>query len=392
MAEAAFESCQNTVKVRSPTDMVNEHAASIGTTLRGLGLRDCVNFNHRSFFGLVQSSFDIGCEQVAVMATSIDHAQRIFQCAVSAISQTTQTQVMNSNNIHVKLTDNASISCLNVEQTISARIASSSEFGAQVKTDMAALLNSMVKSMATTVQDSSRDLTTPQAQRSVMSFTSQLEQTESQATFQDIVQSSINNFQSSNDFTLEMDQNSFIGFATPDGTTGCVTIVQAIIMQVLVQNIFNATIDQVFSSSAAAEFSQEWIAAQKSFAQAPDELGSLGSALASGLIVVVVIVIIGLAIFMLVGKGPSGQSGTNTFMTGQRTGVNGRTTAIIFLVIGIFIFLFGIIALVTYISTILGAVCIIAGLAVVAIAGYMVWKAGQIASIEAANPNTTIIT
>jgi hypothetical protein len=385
MAEAAWLACQNTVKPRPPQTVVKDHGTALASMLQALGLTNCIQGGTDAdlLFTRATSSFSVGCEQVSVMSTAVDVCQRTLQCAVSAISQTTSTQVMLSNNITVNITGNAHIDCLSVEQTIQGKIASYGEFTTQVQTQMASFINDTVNSMGKNVQDASKDVTSPQGQKAVKDFSLQLEQTANESTFQTIIQESVNNFQASNNFMLNMDEYAFIGASYPNQETKCVTIIQTVLMQVLVQNIMNATLQNVFSTDVAAAFTEEWINAQKSQANKGTSLMSdLGQAISGGILGIIVIAVIVVVVLMLM------KGGNNNLMSSNasKPGMSGRTTAIVLLVVGLLIFVAGIACAATGFSTIIGGIAIAVGALMIGLGGYLLWKSEQIAKGKVSFP------
>jgi len=394
MSEAAFLACQNSIHPRAPSTIVADHGVALASLMRSMGITNCRSVDYKTdvFFATSQVGVSVGCEQLAVMATSIDHVQRVFQCACSSISQSTSTLVMNSNNIEVKVSDHAIIGCLRVEQTIQARIASSAEFGAVVQAQMANTLNDMVRSMGSLVQDASKDITTPQGQKSVRTFVQELEQTASQATFQEIVQQSINNFQSSNNFRLTLSDWAMAGLLSPESpqneAAGCIVIVQQIMMQVMVQNMMDATLENVFSSDVAADFTENWIVSQKSVAKTtPSLLSEAGALITGSFLGLLLIGAIALGAFMLLKGG--GQNPVMSNSSGE-PGASGRTTAIVLIVIGILVFIFGIICFAINLSDIVGGIAIGVGVVMIGLGGYCLWKADQIAKLNASRKQVIV--
>jgi hypothetical protein len=393
-AEEAFLACQNTIQPLPPQDLVTSFSPAMSSLMRSMGIGQCTTFDTKQdiFFATSQTGVSVGCEQISIMSQILSTTQRVLQCTVSAVSQTTSTQVMTSNDITVRLTGHAHIDCLTVQQTIQAKIASLGEFGAEVITDMGAFINDTVKSFASNVQDASKDVTTPQGQKSLQLFVQQLEQTSNQSGFSNIVQEAINNFQASNNFVLEMDGYAFVGAASPFlGQNNCVTIVQEIMMEVLVQNIMNATLENTFSTDVAAEFTAEWINAQKSVAKTPPSLMSeLGQILSGAILGIIIIAVVVVAALMLLKGG-----GINNIMgTPDKMGDRGRSISIFFIVLGIIVLAAGIACAATGFSTTIGAIAIVIGIICIAIAGYMLYRSQalvkkRLATESAASTTTT---
>ncbi len=375
---AAFVACQNSVQPKTAEQMVEDKSPSISSMLKALKLPVCITSDAE--FGVLpyvktgQVSVSVGCQQISIMATTVDTIQRVLQCAVTNISQNTSTFVMAENNINIHLSGHASIDCLDVHQNIQARIASYAEFGAAVQQKFGVTINDMVKSMATTVQDASKSITSPQGQQSVTLFAQELEQSANSSTYTDITQEAINNFQASNDFVLTMTEYSFIGASYPNAVTQCVSINQTIMMQVLVQNIMDASLANAFSTDLAAKFTQEWVTGQKSVSKTTP-LTDLGSLLMGGFVMILLIGALAVGIFMVMKNG-----GANSVMSSSSgsPGGRGKIIAIVMIVLGVLVFILGIASLATSFSTIAGAIGIVAGAVMIGLGGYLFWKATQV--------------
>ncbi len=376
---AAFAACQNSVQPRTAEELIADKSPSIATMLEALNLPVCETTSVESgflpAFKTGQVDIAIGCQQIAIMGTTVDTTQRVLQCAINSISQTTSTAVMNSNDIKIILTGHAHIDCLTVEQNIQARIASYGDFGAVVQQQFGVTINDMVKSMATTVQDSSKSITAPQAQQDIKLFTNELEQSANSSTYSDIVQEAINNFQSSNSFKLRLSDYAFIGAAYPNAVTNCVTVTQTIMMQVLVQNIMRNSVLNAFSTDLGATFIQTWVTGQKSVTTT-EPLTDLGTGLMSTFFIIILIGALAVGAYMLLKNG--GSNPVMSSSTGQ-PGSRGKIIAIVMIVLGIILFIVGIVLFAISSSVIVGAISLIAGVIMIGFGGYLYWKATQIA-------------
>ena len=382
---AAFDACQNSQQPRSPSDIVAKQATALASLMKAMGITTCTTVDAGVSTPLIpilaaQVAVSVGCEQLSVMATSIDTTQRVLQCAINSVSQSSSTFVMQKNNITIQLTGHAHIDCLSVSQTINSKIASYADFGAGVQQKFGVTINDMVKSMATNVQDASKTLTTPQGQKAVTQFTQQLDQSANSSTYSQITQEAINDFQASNTFTLKLSEYAFIGAAYPNQTTGCVVIDQNIMMQVLSQNIMNASLSNVFSTDVAAAFTQEWINSQKSVTKG---LGLDFSGILGGLVALLLIAALAVGLFMLLknrGNNPAMSSANGN------PGGRGKIIAIVILLLGIVFFILGIVCLATGFSTILGVILLIAGIVMIGLGGYMLWRAMKLQVLGQAVP------
>ncbi len=373
---AAFAACQASITPREPSDMIADHATAMGSMMKQLGLGTCVTGQAGVDFiiGGADASVSSGCEQVAIMSSAVDTTQRVLQCAVSAVSQTTSTFVMAHNNITINLTGHAVLTCFDVSQTIEAKIASYGEFGSDVQQEFGVEINSMVKSMAENVQTATKDITALQGQKVLTDFTNQLEQSANSSTYATIAQEAINDYQASNSFTLNLSDYAMVGSAYPSATAACALVIdQTIMMQVLVQNIMDNSLTNVFSTTEGATFVAEWRNSQISAGKVTRT--DLGAILA-GLIGLVLVGCLALGLFMILKNG-----GNNSVMTGQggSPGSRGKIIAVFLILLGIVFFILGIVSLATGFSTIAGAIGLVAGLVMISLGGYLFWRATQVA-------------
>lgn len=382
---AAFAACQNSIQPKTPEQIIADKSPSISSMLSALKLPVCTTVDAE--YGVLplvkfaQVDVSVGCQQIAVMGTTVDTTQRVLQCAINSVSQTTSTSVMNSNNITVVLTGHAHIDCLTVEQNIQARVASYGDFGAVIQQKFGVTINDMVNSMATTVQDSSKSITSPQGQQDVKLFVNELEQTANSSTYNSIVQEAINNFQSSNNFELELTDYAFIGAAYPNAVTQCVTVTQTIMMQVLVQNIMTNCLANVFSTDLAAAFTQTWVTSQKSVTTT-EPLLNLANLLVGGFFMFILIGALAVGIFMITKNG--GNNSVMSSSTGQ-PGSRGKIIAIVMIVLGIILFITGLALLFTG-TVVGGAIALIVGAVMIGFGAYLFYRAKK-ASEASTNPS-----
>lgn len=360
---AAFEACQASLPVRTPQDLVASQAVALASLMKAMGIQTCITADigyDVSLLGIplaqAQVGVSVGCEQLSVMATSIDKTQRVLQCAINSVSQSSSVFVMSKNDITINVSGHAHMSCLTVKQSIQSKVASYAEFGTVVQQKFGTTINEMVKSMAQNVQDSSKTITTPQGQKAVTQFTEQLDQSANESTYSNITESAINDFQASNTFKLILDEYAFIGAAYPNQVSGCVVVDQTIMMQVLSQNIMNASLENVFSTEVASAFTQEWINSQKVVTKGlgTDLLGILGA-----LIGILLIAALAGGLFMLLKN-----RGNNSAMSSPNgvPGARGKIIAIVIIAFGILFFILGIVCMATNFSVILGSIVFLAGI------------------------------
>ncbi len=387
MASNAFTQCRDLALPRPPSDLQLQNSAAASALMKSMGIQACTSTEavggFLPYIVATQVATSVGCEQVAALIQSIDQSQRAIQCTVSKVSQSSSTAAIAANNILINLSGNAVITCLTVQQDIDLKIATNVEFGSQVKTSMANDLESTIKSFANVVQNSEKDaLSTPAGNKAATLFASYLEQTSFQGSFEEIIQKSIQDFQATNTFTLNMTGYSMIGLANPPSNllvNNCLTITQAIVMQVFSSTILDSALQHVFDNQLASDWSSAWIAEQHSKANQL-ELVDITN-LASGIIAVVIVVIIIIVVVFMVMKG----GGNNSLMSSSsgQPGQKGVTIAAIIISIGIILFFVGIGLLAAGLSTWGGGICIAAGLIAAGLGGYLLWRANQVKSSTA---------
>ncbi len=380
MASNAFSQCRDLALPREPTDPQLQNSAAAASLMKAMGVTACQTFDsgqgilpHIELFGVHKS---VGCEQIAVLVQSIDISQRAIQCTVSKVSQTSSVQVITSNHIILNITGHAVITCINVEQKIALKIATNTNFGSEIRTAMASDMAATMRSFAQSIQNTQKDSTaTVEGNRSAEIFSTQLEQTAFQGSFEEIIQESIQSYQPTNTFIANIGDYAMIGLLNPPPNllnAGCLTVTQDIIMQLNSTVIMDNILAHVFSTSAAADWASTWISDQTAVGTGATGLGPL-----LGIIIAIAAVVAlgGLAIFLITKGG-----GNNTAMsaTPETPGQRGVQIGAAMIIIGLILFIVSIIFFATGISDIAGGVMMACALILVGIGGYVLWRAKQV--------------
>jgi hypothetical protein len=384
-ASNAYTQCRDLALPLPPSSIAMQNGAAVSSLMRSMGITACRTADTAGgilpFITTVSAHVSIGCEQVAVLATALDQTTRAIQCTVSAVSQSSQQQVIAANNITIELSGNAVITCIFVDQNIDLKIATTVDFGSEVITSMASDMEATIKNFSSNVQNAEKDaLSTPAGNKTATLFSTQLQQTAFQGDFSTIIQESIQDFQSGNTFTLVLTGYSMIGNLNPPPnllTNGCLVVNQSIVMQVFAQTIMDNMLTRVFDSQQASDWSNAWINDQtsKSDASHITDLTNLLTGVISIIIIIIVVVIV--AFMLLKGGGIS-----NILMTspspGATPGGRGNTIAAVIVAVGIILFVVGIAVIATEASAWGGGICIVIGLVMVGLGGYLLWRTNQI--------------
>jgi len=361
-----------------------QNGVAMAAVMKAMGIQACRTLDIATgilpYVTTSSAHVSIGCEQVAVLAASLDQTTRAIQCTVSRVSQSSNQQIIAVNNITISLSGNAVITCIYVDQNINLKIASTVDFNSDITTAMASDLSASIKNFANVVQTANKDaLSTPQGNKTASLFSTQLQQTAFQGSFEEIIQTSIKNFHSGNTFTLTLTGYSMIGLLNPPPnllTAGCLVVNQNIVMQVYSQTILDNIMSRVFDTELASEWSNAWIVDQDSQSNA-SHITDLTNLISGIFGILIVVGVIGLVLFMLLKGG-----GNNILMSSSSPnstpGQKGTTIAASLIVVGIILFVVGIAVIATEASTWGGVICIIGGLLIIALAGYLLWKATQI--------------
>lgn len=388
----AFTQCRDLAQPLPHDSPALINSAAMSSVLKQMGIQACRTAEVAAgpwvpVIQTVAASVSVGCEQVAVMAAAIDQTQRAIQCTVSNISQSSSTSVIAANNVILNISGHAQVACVVVDQNINLKIGTSVEFSNQVKSSMASDLSATMKNLANAVQDASKDvLATPQGQKTATLFATYLEQTAFQGSFDQIITDSIQNFQATNTFTLNLTDYAFIGLLAPNPnqlTNGCLNVNQNIVMQVISSTIMDNCLAHVFSADIASEWVNEWTVAQKSQATGYKFPFDLSFAIIGPIIIIIIIIIV---IVMLVKGG-----GANSMMSapGGTPGQRGTMIAGIFVAISIILFFVGVGLLAAGISVLGGAICLVMGLIGAALGGYLLWRAQKLSKTSTTTTTTT---
>lgn len=375
MAENAFTECAKQSTELEPQDLQLQNSVAIAAIMKAMGVDKCtrtdVSLGPLTIVG--EGSTSVGCEQIAVYAKTISQVQQAVQCAMTSVSQSSRTSVIGINEILIELTGNARVQCIYAKQNINLKIASTTEFSNEIKASMAADLESAIKNLSTVVQENSKKNTTTgvEGNKFAEAFAEELRQRVFQAAFTEIIEEVIQAFQATNVFTLRVSGNALVGLLDPSPYSkdnGCVVVDQNVTMQVWTQTIMTNVMSYVFNTKLAADWSNEWILQQKSSSEG-------GSGLIAIIIaIIVLLIVIGLVVYMM-----KRNNGQNSVMgTGQQAGDTGRTIAIVFLIIGIVMFIIAILLIVFDLTVVGGAVMIPISLAVIAISAFMLYRANLV--------------
>lgn len=382
MASNAFTQCRSLAEPRPPNSLALQNSAAMSSIMKAMGIATCTTTDFAAgvlpYVEVAAGAVSVGCEQVAVLAAALDQSQRAIQCTVSNVSQSSSTSVITANNIILNISGHARVSCIIIDQSIQLKIGTNVEFGNQVKTSMANDLSATMKNLSSVVQNASKDaLSTPQGNKTATAFSTYLEQTAFQGSFENIITESIQNFQASNTVTINLTDYAFIGLLNPPANLldqGCLKITQSIIMEVLSSTIMDNVLAHVFDNSLASDWSNAWIADQTSKANATKLVDITN--LVSGIIAIIILVVVVAVVLFMVLKG----GGMNSFMSAPEgtPGQRGITIAGVMIAFGIILFIVGIALLAGGWSTWGGGICLAVGLIVGGLGGFLLWRAKQI--------------
>ncbi len=379
MASNAFTECAKLALPLPTNSLQLQNSAAAGSLMKAMGIQACTTTDTAGgilpWVTLVEAHISIGCEQVAVLVQSIEQSQRAIQCTVDRVSQTSSVSVITSNNIILNISGHAVISCIEVDQTISLKIATNTNFGSEIRTSMASNLDAVFKSFASAVQNANKDAySTTEGNKTATLFSTELQQTQYQGAFEDIIQESIQSYQPTNTFVCNITGYSMIGLLNPPPnllTNNCLLINQSIIMQLNSSVIMDNVLGHVFESKAASDWSSVWIADQSTTGNETEQLANIFGAVFG---IVILIACIGLVIFLLMKSG-----GNNSMMsaTPDAPGQRGSQIGIALIIIGIILFIVGVALLAAGISTWGGGILLAVGVILAGVGGYVYWKAQQ---------------
>lgn len=244
-------------------DMIQNQSAGLAAIMRAMGIDQCksVTAAGLSFFPpyVLGATANIGCEQIAAIASSANAAQNVLQCSLFSSSQSKETTATQNLKINVTITKTIIEDCnIVIRQTSGIRVANYTALSSEVKEQMASTLDAALKGFIDSVQDQTKKglFTQADGQKVVQSLTQNLNQLISQQSLTEVIQSQMERYENQGEVTLVLDNAQMLSNYAPnqrDPTKPCLDVSQVFVLSVLSQSILQSSLEKLFTGDAKAD-------------------------------------------------------------------------------------------------------------------------------------------
>ena len=260
----AITSCaaqQANQPISDPQQLISSQSAGLSNSIEALGIGACTNVTAGGGslfppFGVV-GQYSTGCEQIALLASEMDAAQKVLQCALFDLSQIKKTTAVQSCTITTNLTQNTLTNCsFVVEQKSGINVVDFTSMTSEIKQQINSNITTAMEGIINSIQKQTETGLFPKSdgEKVVQQMRKNLDTMIANESITQIVQEQISSYTNTGNITVNLTGNTIVGNTNVGNPlVPCVKITQGYVMQVLTQTIMQSSLEQVLTGTAKAD-------------------------------------------------------------------------------------------------------------------------------------------
>lgn len=371
----AITSCaaqQSNQPINDPQKLIETESAGLSNIIAALGIGACTNAGFAGGgifppFGVI-GQVSVGCEQIALLASEMDAAQKVLQCALMNLSQIKKTTAVQSCTISASLTQTTLSNCsLFIEQKSGINVVDYTTMTSEVQEQINSNVTTAMEGIINSIQKQTETGLFPKSdgEKVVEQMRKNLDTMVANDSITQIVQEQISSYTNTGNITVNLTGSTIVGNANVgDPLYPCVKITQGYTMQIITQTIMQSSLDLLLTGSSKTDLRDLLTNAQtqKLTGFTPPDFGMLG-------IVGAIAIVAGVLLFS---KKNDSSGNSESVLSGKVGTIFGS----ILLVLGVVLFIAGLVLkLRKKTNTILCYIMMIGGAILIIIAIVMIVKA-----------------
>lgn len=297
--------------VPPPKPNILDNSAGLATVLQSMGLGPCKTQSAAAggfvlippaAIGGAESSSS-GCEQVAVVASTVQQYQDVLSCIVNQTVQSSSSSLINTNDLVIRIGAHADIEGgLTVKQLNDVQVKVIYGLTDNQKTQVQSSMNDFLKQFADSLQKSKTGpLATPQGQKTVQDFSTMISQQATQEKLSQVIQQFKFDLTDDNKLIIDVGPYSVIRLSPENygkQLSAGINITQENIVHYFAQQMMNEVLSTVFKTDEGQKVIDTFKTQQQNEAAGIDAVikalgGLIGSLLFGWIIVLVIIFAVG---------------------------------------------------------------------------------------------------